>query len=82
MWVYKHFFQSKMVLDIFKGVEDAEKIEEEKQEADLKEDAKQPQQVDYMKQPGRPVTMIMAIRDPGLTNQKLNDVIIKGRSLY
>ena len=39
MWVYKHFFQSKMVLDIFKGVEDVDKIEEEKQEADLKEEA-------------------------------------------
>ena len=64
MWVYKHFFQSKMVLDIFKGVEDVDKIEEEKQEADLKEEAETAstgQLVDYMKQPGRLITMIVAI---------------------
>ena len=64
MWVYKHFFQSKMVLDIFKGVEDVDKIEEEKQEADLKEEAETAstgQLVDYMKQPSRPITMIVAI---------------------
>jgi hypothetical protein len=35
-----------------------------------------------MKQPGRPITMIVVIWDPGLRNQKLNVVIIKRRSLY
>jgi hypothetical protein len=53
-----------MVLDIFKGVEDVDKIEEEKQEADLKEEAETAstsQLVDYIKQPSRPITMIVAI---------------------
>ena len=56
MWVYKHFFQSK--------IEDVDKIEEEKQEADLKEEvetASTGQPVDYIKQPGQLVTMIVTI---------------------
>jgi hypothetical protein len=28
MWVHEHFFQSKMVLDILKGVEDLDKTKE------------------------------------------------------
>jgi len=30
MWVYKHFFQNNMVLDILKGVENMDKAKEEK----------------------------------------------------
>ena len=29
MWVHKHFFQSKMILDIPIGVDDMDKVEEE-----------------------------------------------------
>jgi hypothetical protein len=34
-----------------------------------------------MKQTSRPVTLIVAIRDPGLTNQKLNAIIVKRHAI-
>ena len=37
MWVHKHFFQSKMVLDIPKRVEDMDKPKEVEQDANLEE---------------------------------------------
>jgi len=72
IWVHKHCFQSKMVLDIPK--------EEEK---DLKEEAEAAlidQTVDRIKGSGRLVQLAVTIRDPdlttSLTNQKLNAIII------
>jgi hypothetical protein len=57
-----------------------DKAKEEKQEADLKEKAKAAstgQLVNHMKQTNRLVTLIVAIWDPGLTNQRLNVIIVK-----
>jgi tetrahydromethanopterin S-methyltransferase subunit A len=77
MWVHKHFFQSKMVLDIPKEEEKEEDLEEEI------ETASTDQTVDRMKRTGRSVQLAVAIQDPdltaGLTNQKLNAIIIKGQ---
>jgi hypothetical protein len=49
MWVHKHFFQSKMVLDIPKEEEENEDLEEEAEEASTD------QMVDWMKGTGQPV---------------------------
>jgi hypothetical protein len=38
MWVHKHFFQSKMVMDISKEVDDMKKAKEVEEEADLEEE--------------------------------------------
>jgi len=72
MWVHKHFFQSNMVLDI-----------PNKKEEDLKEKVKATpidQTIDQIKGTGLPVYLAVAIQDPdlttGLTNQKLNAIII------
>jgi len=68
-----------MILDIPKGVKDMDKVEKEEQEINLKEEAmavSTGQSVSHIKQSGRPVTLTMAIQDPGLTNQKLNAIII------
>jgi hypothetical protein len=57
-----------------------DKVKKEKQEADLEEKAKAAsigQSVTHMKQTNRLVTLIVAIRDPGLTNQRLNAIIVK-----
>ena len=56
------------------------KVKKEKQEADLEEKAKAAligQSVTHMKQTNQLVTLIVAIRDPGLTNQRLNAIIVK-----
>ena len=73
MWVHKHLFQKKIVLDISK----------EKKE-DLEEEAKivlTDQTIDRMKGIGWLVQLAVAIQDPdltaGLTNQKLNAIIVK-----
>jgi len=39
MWMCKHFFQSKMVLNIPKGIEDVDKAEEDEVYTDLEEQA-------------------------------------------
>jgi len=71
--VHKHFFQSKMVPDILKEKE--EDLEEEA-EATLTD-----QTVDRMKGTDRPIQLAVEIRDldltTGLTNQKLNAIIVK-----
>jgi hypothetical protein len=57
-----------------------DKVKKEKQEADLEEKAKAAsigQSVTHMKQTNRLVTLIVTIRDPGLTNQRLNAIIVK-----
>jgi len=36
IWVHKYFCQSKMVLDIPKGVKNVDKVKEEEEEANLK----------------------------------------------
>ena len=70
--MYKHFFQSKMVLDIPDKEED---LEEEIEVASTN------QMIDRMKRTYRLVQLAVAIRDPnltvGLTNQKLNAIIVK-----
>jgi hypothetical protein len=38
--------------------------------------------LNHKKQIGRSVTLIMAIQDLGLTNQKLNTLLSKSKSLY
>jgi len=67
-----HFFQSKIVLDI---PEEEEDLEEEIEVVSIN------QTIDRMKGTGRLVQLAVAIRDPnltvGLTNQKLNDIIVK-----
>jgi hypothetical protein len=67
-----HFFQSKIVLDIPEKEED---LEEEIEVVSIN------QTIDRMKGTGRLVQLAVAIRDPnltvGLTNQKLNDIIVK-----
>ena len=77
----KHFFfQRKMILDIPKGVKDVDKVDKEEQKTNLKEEAvavSTSQLVSHIKQSGRPVTLTVAIQDPGLTNQKLNAIIVK-----
>ena len=40
------------------------------------------QSIDCMKQSGRSVTLRMTIKDPGLTNQKLNTIIVKRQGYY
>ena len=63
IWVHKHFFQSKMVLDILKGVEDLDKTKE-KEDIDLKEEvvtASTGQPIDRMKQTSRSITLTMTI---------------------
>jgi len=53
--VHKHFFQSKMVLDILNGVQDVEKENKEEEEVNLEEEAiaaSTGQLVDPMKQIG------------------------------
>ena len=80
MWVHKQYFQSKMVLDIFKVVEDMDKAKKEEEDTDLKEKviaASIDQPVDRMKQIDQLVTLTMAIQNPDLTNQKLNAIIVK-----
>jgi len=80
MWVHKHPFQSKMVLDIFKGVEDVDKAKEEKEKADLEEKVMAVligQPVNRMKQIDRPITLTMAIQNQGLTKQRLKAIIVK-----
>ena len=80
MWVHEHFFQSKMVLDIYKRVEDIDKTKEEEKKADLEEEimiASTGQPVNRIKQISRPVTLIVVIQNPGLINQKLNAIIVK-----
>jgi len=80
MRVHKQYFQSKMVLDIFKVVEDMDKAKKEEEDTDLKEKviaASIDQPVDRMKQIDQLVTLTMAIQNPGLTNQKLNVIIVK-----
>jgi hypothetical protein len=74
------FFLSKIVLDIAKGVEDKDKAEKKKDDIDIEEEVEATsigQPINHMKQIGRPVTLIVEIRDPGFTNQKLNAIIIK-----
>jgi len=79
--VQKHFFfQRKMILDIPKGVKDVDK---EEQKTNLKEEVvavSTSQLVSHIKQSGRPVTLTVAIQDPGLTNQKLNAIIVKKKN--
>jgi hypothetical protein len=80
MRVHKQYFQSKMVLDIFEVVEDMDKAKKEEEDTDLKEKviaASIDQPVDRMKQIDQLVTLTMAIQNPGLTNQKLNVIIVK-----
>jgi hypothetical protein len=80
IWVHKYFFLSKIVLDIAKRVEDKDKSEKKKDDIDLEEEVEATsigQPVNHMKQIGRPVTLIVEIRDPGFKNQKLNAIIIK-----
>jgi len=63
IWVHKHFFQSKMVLDILKGVEDVDKAKKE-EEIDLEEEvmtASTGQPIDRMKQTSRSITLTMTI---------------------
>jgi len=38
VWVHMHFFQSKIVLDIHKGVEDMNKAKKEEEKANLEEE--------------------------------------------
>ena len=71
--MHKYIFQRKIIFDISK----------EKKE-DLEEEAKlvlTDQTIDRMKGIGWPVQLAVAIRDPdltaGLTNQKLNAIIVK-----
>ena len=62
--VYKHFFQSKIVLDIHKGVEDMYKAKKDEERADLKEKivvASTSQSVDRLKQTDQPITLTMTI---------------------
>jgi hypothetical protein len=69
-----------MVLDISKVVEDMDKAKKEKDETDLEEKvmaASIDQPVNCMEQIGRLVTLTMAIQNLGLTNQKLNAIIVK-----
>ena len=75
IWVHRHLFQSKMVMGIPK---------EEKEEEDLEEEvgtASTNQIVNRIKRTGRSVQLAVAIQDPdliaGLTNQKLNVIIVK-----
>ena len=71
--MHKHFFfQSKMVLDIPNGLENVDKAKEEEVVT-----TSIGQSVDRIKQIGRPVTLIVAIWNSGLTNQKLNVIIVK-----
>ena len=80
MWVHKHYFYSKMVLDIPNGPEDMDKEKEEDKEVNLKKKvvtALINQPVDCIKHIDRPITLTMAIQNIGLTNQKLNAIIIK-----
>ena len=80
MWVHKHFFQSKMVLDILNGVQDMDKENKKEEEVNLEEEvivALIGQPVNLMKQTGWPVTLIVAIQNPSLKNQKLNTIIVK-----
>jgi hypothetical protein len=63
IWVHKHFFQSKIVLDILKGVEDVDKAKE-KEEIDLEEEvvtASTGQPIDRMKQTSQSITLTMTI---------------------
>ena len=63
IWVHKHFFQSKIVLDILKGVEDVDKAKEE-EEIDLEEEvvtASTGQPIDRMKQTSQSITLTMTI---------------------
>jgi len=73
MQVHKHFFQSKMILDIPK--EEDEDLEEKV------ETALTDPKVNQMKGTDWPVQLAVIIWDPdliaGLTNQKLNAIIIK-----
>jgi len=64
MWVHKHFFQSKMVLDIPKEKE--EDLEEEAEATPID------QTVNRMKGTGRPTYLVVAIRDPDLTTGLTN----------
>jgi hypothetical protein len=61
-----------MVLDIPNGLENVDKAKEEEVVT-----TSIGQSVDRIKQIGRPVTLIVAIWNSGLTNQKLNVIIVK-----
>jgi hypothetical protein len=64
IWVNKYFFQSKMVLDIHKGVEDMYKAKKDEEGADLEDEvvaASTGQSVHRVKQTDRPITLTMAI---------------------
>jgi len=53
IWVHKHFFQSKMVLNIPKGIKDVDKVEKDEVDTDLEEQAliaSTGPPVDHMKQ--------------------------------
>jgi len=74
MWVHKFFFfQNKMVLDIPK--EEEEDLEEKVKAASID------QTIDWMKGTSQLVQLEITIWDPdlttGLTNQKLNAIIVK-----
>jgi RNase H-fold protein (predicted Holliday junction resolvase) len=75
MWVHKYLFQSKMVMGIPKKEEEEEDLEEEAGIASTN------QIVNRIKRIGRSVQLAVAIQDPdliaGLTNQKLNAIIVK-----
>jgi len=62
--VHKHFFQSKMILDISKGVKDMDKEKKDEEKTDLEEKvvtASTGELVDHMKQTGRPITLIVTL---------------------
>ena len=72
MWVHKHFFQSKIILDIPKKEEG---LEEEIKVASIN------QTIDQMKRTSWLVQLAVEIWDSdlivSLTNQKLNGIIVK-----
>ena len=73
--MHKYLFQSKMVMGIPKKEEEEEDLEEEAGIASTN------QIVNRIKRIGRSVQLAVAIQDPdliaGLTNQKLNAIIVK-----
>jgi BRCT domain type II-containing protein len=69
-----------MALDMPKEVEDVEKAEKNKEETDLKEEAKAAstgQMVDRLKLTSQPVPQKVAIRDPDFTKQKSSVIFVK-----
>ena len=64
MWVHKHFFQCKMVLDVHKGVKDVDKPKKEEEETDFEEKEETTltgQLVNCIKQTNRLVILIVVI---------------------